>query len=314
MESAQTQQETPGRILRRAREAAGLSVLDVAQRTKFSVRQVEALEADNYALLPGATIVRGFVRSYARLLRLDVASLLATLDSVVPVEPPDVREPQNMGSATPAGGLRSPSSLMAIAMVLAIVMAIIAGWHFFGERIAITNSVATAQAPASEVSPTNQAFLASSSTVQAAVPGDQKAAMQDNEAPISPGLAGATSTPSLISHPVAAPKPVPAPAVPVTESASVTTQSAAPPTAAVVAGERRLSFVLQDKSWIEVRDASQRVLLTGEYAAGDRPTVTGRPPFHLVIGNAARVELYDGEQRIDLVPHTRAEVARLRLD
>ena len=68
-----------GNMLREAREQLGMSVNDVANRIKFAPRQIESLEADDYVRLPEAAFVRGFVRSYARLLELDPAVLLASL-------------------------------------------------------------------------------------------------------------------------------------------------------------------------------------------------------------------------------------------
>jgi cytoskeleton protein RodZ len=68
-----------GQMLREAREQQGLSVNDVANRIKFAPKQIEWLEADDYVKLPEAAFVRGFVRSYARLLNLDSASLIASL-------------------------------------------------------------------------------------------------------------------------------------------------------------------------------------------------------------------------------------------
>jgi len=72
-----------GTVLREARERLGLSLADVESRLKFASRQIEALEADNFTRLPEISFVRRFVRSYAKLLQLDPAPLLASL----PVEP-----------------------------------------------------------------------------------------------------------------------------------------------------------------------------------------------------------------------------------
>ncbi len=70
-----------GVTLREAREQLGLSVNDVSNRIKFSSKQIEWLEADDFVRLPEATIVRGFVRSYARLLKLDSVAVLSGLPS-----------------------------------------------------------------------------------------------------------------------------------------------------------------------------------------------------------------------------------------
>ena len=68
-----------GGALRDARIQSGMSVNEVSSRIKFAPRQIEALEADDYAQLPEIAFVRGFVRGYARLLELDADALLAAL-------------------------------------------------------------------------------------------------------------------------------------------------------------------------------------------------------------------------------------------
>lgn len=77
-------QPSVGQQLRAARLEAKLSITDVAQALKFSPRQIELLEQDAHADLPGMTIVRGFVRSYSRLLKLDTTALLKILDEASP--------------------------------------------------------------------------------------------------------------------------------------------------------------------------------------------------------------------------------------
>jgi cytoskeleton protein RodZ len=68
-----------GMALREAREGMGLSVHDIADRIKFAPKQVEALEANDFSHLPEAAFLRGFVRSYARVLQLDEGELIAAL-------------------------------------------------------------------------------------------------------------------------------------------------------------------------------------------------------------------------------------------
>ena len=61
------------------RERLGLTVTDVAARLRLHPNQVRAIEQESLAKLPEAAYVRGFVRSYARVLNLDPAPLLADL-------------------------------------------------------------------------------------------------------------------------------------------------------------------------------------------------------------------------------------------
>ena len=58
--------ERAGDILRTAREAQGLSVADIATRTRVPLRHLEAIEASDYSVLPSSTYAVGFARAYAR--------------------------------------------------------------------------------------------------------------------------------------------------------------------------------------------------------------------------------------------------------
>ena len=71
---------SPGAQLEAARELSGLSITDIARQLKLSPWQVEALESGDYRRLPGAVFVRGFIRNYARVVKLDAAPLLAHTD------------------------------------------------------------------------------------------------------------------------------------------------------------------------------------------------------------------------------------------
>ncbi|MBI4662992.1 MAG: helix-turn-helix domain-containing protein [Verrucomicrobia bacterium] len=66
--------------LREAREKRKLSVYDVAAATKIRTDHVRALEEGNYRMFAAPVYIRGFVRSYANLLKLDASKLMADLD------------------------------------------------------------------------------------------------------------------------------------------------------------------------------------------------------------------------------------------
>jgi len=86
-----------GQLLREGRERAGLSVEDVVGKIKLASRQIEALEADDFQALPETAFVRGFVRSYAKLLDMDAQPLLDALPGAktepVKVDPLHVEAP-----------------------------------------------------------------------------------------------------------------------------------------------------------------------------------------------------------------------------
>ena len=77
------QSSTPGAKLRAAREAQGLSMQDVATRTRIAQRQLEAIERDDYSALPGIPYAVGFARAYARAVDLDEVAIAADVRHAV---------------------------------------------------------------------------------------------------------------------------------------------------------------------------------------------------------------------------------------
>ena len=124
---------TAGAALRKEREARGLSIGDVVQVLKFNPRQIEALETNNLAALPGGpAFVRGVVRSYARFLNINAEPLLQLLANDAQGLEPDVRPPDNMGTAMPRGGLRRLQPLVILAILLLLASGGLLGWYYMG--------------------------------------------------------------------------------------------------------------------------------------------------------------------------------------
>lgn len=72
--------ETPGTVLRKAREARGMSARELATITRIAPRLVHSLEEDRFEDLPAEVFVRGFLRNCARELSLDVDTLIASYE------------------------------------------------------------------------------------------------------------------------------------------------------------------------------------------------------------------------------------------
>lgn len=71
--------KTIGELLREARQAHRVKVLDLAQRTRIRPEYLEALEQNRFQELPSATFVKGYIRSYAHLFGVEAAPLIALL-------------------------------------------------------------------------------------------------------------------------------------------------------------------------------------------------------------------------------------------
>lgn len=64
--------EYSGPLLRQIREARGIELREIAERSKVGMAYLQALEAEAFAKLPAAVYVRGFLVEYAKVLGLDV--------------------------------------------------------------------------------------------------------------------------------------------------------------------------------------------------------------------------------------------------
>jgi cytoskeleton protein RodZ len=89
---------------------------------------------------------------------------------------------------------------------------------------------------------------------------------------------------------------------------------AAPETAAPRPSLPEVVLSFSGTSWIDVRDAAGKVILTGEMRKGDRRVLKGEPPYSFVIGNAKAAALTVGEKPLDLSARGRGGVARFKLD
>jgi cytoskeleton protein RodZ len=68
-----------GQILQEEREAHSVTLHEMAEITKIKLKHLKALEKNQFDRLPASPFVKGFIRSYARVLKLDVKPLLALL-------------------------------------------------------------------------------------------------------------------------------------------------------------------------------------------------------------------------------------------
>ena len=82
---------TVGEKLRQARESSGRTIREMSDVTKIRSDHLEALEGGEYKAFSAPVYIRGFVRSYAGALKLNVAETLLELDQEL-VQTPRFKE------------------------------------------------------------------------------------------------------------------------------------------------------------------------------------------------------------------------------
>lgn len=284
----ETTQIDVGGILRHARERVGMSVEDVAARLKFAPRQITALEEGNFDQLPEPAFVRGFVRSYARLLQLDETALLKALPSAAPAQEALV-EKAAKPDVVPREFAASAQNIrwLAGALVVALVLGILA-WQHDG----------TQAPPKPQVSEKTET--------------ETKTAAEPEIAGVAPAASAPVAAPLVAA--VVAPPPAPA--------ALASPNSTQAPASSVAANKdnarkrvgRLVRLEFDEDSWVEVKDANGKLLLSMLGKQGTTQGVSGPVPLSVTVGNAKGVRLYYKGQAVDLESDAEANVAHVILE
>jgi len=275
-----------GSQLRLAREARGLAVADIAQALKLGPRQVEALERDDWADLPGTTFIRGFVRNYARLVGVDAQPLMAHLGGQLE-KPVDTL---NVPAAAPAeirsGGRSRDRAVVSVGVGL-VVLALLAYFLLPSNLVAWRANLQTLLDGDPPVQETAEAPAPAATPQEPLFPPEGSAAAA-SEAPVPVAPSAVVSAEAPVVAPVAA------------SAAAVQ-----PP---------RLRFQVSRESWVEVRDADDVVVFSQRMMPGSEQQVGGKSPLSVTIGYAPGVSVYVQGKLLDLAPYVRGDVARLQVE
>ena len=294
----------PGHLLRQAREEQGLSQKETARDLHLTSKVINAIEEDNFELIPSFVFARGYIRSYARHLGLDGQTLVAEFDLAYGV-------PNN--SAKPMSAIRKgvqqskPGDtwvkLISIVFVVGLVAASIVWWQSQNgsQMLPQLSSGAAQELPSDslvEGLDTDDANLdllllsTNESEVDAIVP-EAESIIESEEAQV------------VVVEPVVDPV-----------AEAVTEQAPKEVTDAVVLlpNQAQLVMVFDKDCWVEIKDANGKMVLSDLYSAGDTIEQVITAPIEVLLGRSSGVATmtFDG-RTIDLKPHTRKDIARLTL-
>mgnify|MGYP006193059113 FL=1 len=319
--------QNPGEILRAAREKAGYSLSDISAQTKINERQLEAIESGDVGRLPPETFAKAFIKSYCKALKMDPAPVImsfgfseasaqvkaarsgqAESGRSEPLEPKMPNSSKRLSTLNFDRKTGKKSLSYGIVLAAVVVMAV-----FY---IPVFMSSQTTEVGDAEVIEPNEAPVATA-------PGSESAVSADGSLPLgleAPAAAGDTAVFPALQQPAA---PVgesapPATAAPNATGAASTTAAApvadaAVPAAAPLASnvESVLRFNFQEQSWVTVRDANDKVLISQLNDGGSNLEVKGQAPFKLIVGNAKAVSISSNGKSVDLTSSIRGEVARI---
>ena len=314
-ERAETPQQPQGNLalagaqLKAQREALGWPVEQVAEQLKLAPRQVVALEEGDVAALPNLAVVRGFVRAYAKVVRLDAAPLVAMIEvhPPTPVQEHHAAPARRDISATfsesrfPSMTQRSSNSTVWIAGAVVVVAAVAFGAWKMGYMPATLFAHADKEAVhTSVVSPVETTLVK---------PGQELSPVQTPSVPLIsvPPPAG-SSTDAPASAPVTAAAAVTAPAAPVPAA-----EAPAAVTAPAAVGANALVLKVEQDSWVEIRRPGTTPLISRMVKAGSTETFEINGPAVLVVGKPGVVQATLRGAKLDLPTISGGTIARVNI-
>lgn len=265
-----------GQRLAAERVRQGLSVGDVARQIRLAVKQVEAIESDDFGSLPGIAFVRGFIRNYAKMLQLDADVLLASLPTGSLVLPRPLSAPTQHIELSSGARKRWVVYAAIMVFILALVSAGVLGVY---EMLRGNSS----QVPV-KAQPVVPPPAANDPAVSLPLP-SQSVLPEAAQSSVEPIVPPASTQDGLSTGTVS----------------SATSRGG-------------IQMVFMKDAWVEIEDGRGKKIFSQMNAAGTEKIIQGTPPFSLSIGNAAQVRITYNGKPVDLAPHTRVDVARFTLE
>jgi cytoskeleton protein RodZ len=329
-----------GAALQQAREQQSMTVHDIATKLRLSHKQIEALEADNFAALPESTIVRGFIRNYAKLLKIEAEPLLNAYTAIVPSKVP-LAFTVKPTSSMKVTSYQKPKTKRYIGLGLAALLAL-GVWFFYhnyiqkpklaqtsdnvlelnGSDSSMTEPLPEPALPRAEREATTELSLplADVPTPDLAKPVDAAKPI-DTVKPVE-AVKPVQATPAAIAKPAANSNITPPVAATTNRTLSpsglaltpdATLNSALLESAPQANGLATLAFDASQETWVSIVDARGKEIYSKTIFAGSRESIEVKPPVSVVVGNALGVSVDMNGKPIDLAPHMRGNVARVKL-
>lgn len=259
--------------LRETRIRRGLSIEDVSNSLHLEVKLIKNIEAEAIDQLPPSSFVKGYLRSYARLLEMEPNALLTAFADVCGDGEPTLTQVIKYREASS----KDAAPRYATWLVVAVLVLSLGAWWWSKlmtsatEGDEVTTSTSEPETVANEVLPNE--------LITEPVLSDETF---DQEAPIA--AEESSSEVPVVEAPV--------PAEPVLST---------------------LKFEFKEDSWVEVNDAQGKRLYVNMARAGQTKLVEGEAPFKVLLGNAPGVSVEFNGELYDQTKHNRKGVARFTL-
>jgi cytoskeleton protein RodZ len=310
---AQATLELPGRRLRAHREGSHLSREEVAHHLRLDAQLIKALEEDDYSRLPSPAYICGYLRSYARLLKLPEDEIVKAYSHGEEIN----------AALIPSSVSILPKKVVNMKLIKTIVIFIIvallaAGLYLLADKFDIFDVVRSQKVSQLTMPVTPKAIQPQTQEVAPSPEVNTPPPSVNTEAAVTPtappvkaeaGKVLVEQIPTAKTEILGVPPKI-TEAAPVAEAAPAVTQ-VAQDKATAQTSLLRLHFL--GDSWAEVSDSTGKRLV---YQLAEKNTdlnLTGEPPFTILLGNAPEVQVFYKGKEFDHTRYHRDEIAYFRV-
>jgi cytoskeleton protein RodZ len=297
--------QKPGELLKEAREKLGLSQKDIASQLNLQVDILDALENNEDEKLPASAYVRGYIRSYARIVKLDGDTLVRLYENDASGPPEIIPDIKNHSQASSTD---KPVKAVTYLITFALALLLIAWLQ--------SNYVIEKNRPTTETTgdgtlgeyrensyhkstQDNQGNIPQPAAIAAPAPG-LELGTHDNPEEISEELINNLELPDGLRLGTG-------------EFDTDRHDIAEEELDTLPTSEDTVQFKLDRDSWIEIYDSGNNKLFKGLAKGGAELTFSGIGPFSVLLGYAPGVEVKFNGKLFDSEPYTNAGIARFKL-
>lgn len=344
---------SPGEMLREGRERMKLSQTDVAQRLRLRLAIIEDLEEDRFSKYVAGTFTRGYLRAYARLVKVDETRLFKAYEQLG-VEEHQEQPMQSFSRRT--SQQTHDSRLMAVTYIIGAVIigsAVIFWWQNtsqeqdeatpanepvserlveeqdpqveFEEEPADTESSRATRDPIlidPSIIPVSSDDPQAEQAEAAGVDPDMRGEVEESE-PAETGVSEeAENDPADVTEqadePVSAPEVLPVEEADDEQSAAESEQEAAESEQTADAGseplpDSELVLTFEDECWIRIEDSTGQAIAFGVKMPGQVVELDGDAPYQITLGAPENVNMVFRGDDVDLSGYRSGRVARIEL-
>ena len=300
-----------------AREQMGLSQREVAEELKLAWKTIESLESEDFESLPPYVFVRGYVKSYSKLVGIDADEMASKLVSFYQGIEREARvndQDKTNGFRSPASSLNPTSLLTGFALVVITVVLYVAYTTWIDQsqissEISISDDNQINEESFNPVSAEKEIGLGASNSGSDRDEDDSyKQESGGLEKDASAQILDGTSQLSAAESPIRE-----GGASEIDESLEVLSPDGDDFDLLGEGGDDELEIQFNDDCWFEISDTQQNLLTADLGRSGDSRFYRGTAPFRIKLGYAPGVIIRFNGNNVELAPYTRNNIAVFNL-